>query len=231
MENKFQNPWDVGGEYYNQNALNTQFLPEGFLETKQSYQEWREGKKNDKRNNNITTQEKVLLFKKEKDAYKYLLDNTKKDLEKNGVPRPIENFAFITSSGVLVLPTKGLDIDGKEYRNYASTAEWRVVPYIIGNNGMHIEYGGRWYKVLATIHTHPGIRDGSIASHSGSDMGFAKNTKTLSLILSFDDRVYGLLPDSVRSVNFALNSDLTTGKISIINNFQQIIKVIASNDK
>lgn len=40
MANKFQNPWDAGGEYYNQNALHTEYLPEGFLETKQSYQEW-----------------------------------------------------------------------------------------------------------------------------------------------------------------------------------------------
>lgn len=41
MVNNFKNPWDVGGEHYNQNALHTQFLPEGFLETKQSYQEWK----------------------------------------------------------------------------------------------------------------------------------------------------------------------------------------------
>ncbi|SRR5690554_3614844 len=41
MANKFQNPWDVGGEYYNQNAVHTEYLPEGFLETKQSYQEWK----------------------------------------------------------------------------------------------------------------------------------------------------------------------------------------------
>lgn len=66
MANKFQNTWDVGGEYYKQNALNTQFLPEGFLETKQSYQEWREGKKNDKRNNNITTQKKYYCLKKKR---------------------------------------------------------------------------------------------------------------------------------------------------------------------
>lgn len=27
MANNFKNPWDVSGEYYNQNALNTEFLP------------------------------------------------------------------------------------------------------------------------------------------------------------------------------------------------------------
>jgi hypothetical protein len=27
MANNFKNPWDVGGEYYNQNALHTEFLP------------------------------------------------------------------------------------------------------------------------------------------------------------------------------------------------------------
>ncbi len=47
MANNFKNPWDVGGEHYNQNALNTQFLPEGFLETKQSYQEWKAEREQD----------------------------------------------------------------------------------------------------------------------------------------------------------------------------------------
>ena|SRR5690606_32740086 len=61
MANNFKNPWDVGGEYYNQNALHTQFLPEGFLETKQSYQEWKAEREQGKSSGTNTPTEAYLV--------------------------------------------------------------------------------------------------------------------------------------------------------------------------
>lgn len=50
MANKFQNPWEnntwaKGGEEYKKSAVGTEFLPEGFLDTTMSLQEYLKSKK------------------------------------------------------------------------------------------------------------------------------------------------------------------------------------------
>ncbi len=88
--NNFQNPWDKGGELYNQNALNTQFLPEGFLETKQSFQEW---KKEREQNKSITNTTKQAYLVNDSDYTIYFKPEEKMTVAekeyKNGIAYPL----------------------------------------------------------------------------------------------------------------------------------------------
>ncbi len=172
---------------------------------------------------------RVLFFKNEKEAYKYMLNNTVNDIEEGGEStRPIENFAYVTKAGVYVLPTAGVDIDGNNYRNYANNAEWRVLDYRIDENGMLIKYNGKWVNVLASVHTHPIIPMG-VPSHSSADIAWVNNNKTFGVVLSLNGQTYGMIPGSSESINFASNADLLSGRVSLIRHYNLLMQYFKSN--
>ena len=178
---------------------------------------------------NESTQNRVLFFKSERKAYKYMLDNSIEDIESGGEPtRPIENFAYVTKEGVYVLPTSGEDINGKSYRNYANEAEWRIFNYKVSDQGMTIENNGKWQTVLAAVHTHPQTPMG-IASHSSADRGWIDDKKTLGIVLGYNGQAYGMIPGSTGAINFASNADLLSGRISIIAQYAALMQYFRSN--
>lgn len=153
-----------------------------------------------------------------------MLTNTAIPLDNNfDVPRPVENFAFVTKDGVYVLPINGEDIDGEKFRNYGNSAEWRILNYKIDDDGMSIQYKDQWKKVLATVHTHPGVAsEGNGSTHSSADRSIMENQKTRSIVFSVNGQAYGMIPGSRNSIPIARHLEFRNGSISIINHYKHL---------
>lgn len=178
---------------------------------------------------NGSTQARVLFFKDEAKAYQYMLNNSTQNLDKTNLPRPIENSGFVVKDGVFVFPTQGQNLNGENYRNYAADAEWRVLNYKVGSNGISLQYNGQWFLALAQVHTHPEIPGGGgTAFHSGADVGVMNSIKTMSIVIA-PHQTYGMVPGSNSPVIVTSTPDLVNGKFSIIKYYKALYKFIKSH--
>lgn len=79
----------------------------------------------------------------EADAYKFMWENSFRNGEQWK-----ENFAWVTSKGVLVLPITS--------KSTSRNSDFSVLPTRTTGGEFQVQYNGGWINVLAAIHTHPG---------------------------------------------------------------------------
>src|SRR5690606_25498617 len=79
----------------------------------------------------------------EADAYKFMWENSFRNGEQWK-----ENFAWVTSKGVLVLPVTS--------KSTSRSSDFSVLPTRTSNGKFQVQYNGSWINVLAAMHTHPG---------------------------------------------------------------------------
>lgn len=145
----------------------------------------------------------------EADAYKFMWGNSFRDGKSY-----LENFGWITTKGVLVLPhTKNSKVD---------ESDWSVLPTKKINNNWHVQYNGQWIKVLASIHTHPNN------SHMLSPGDLAKSWEwgVPSFVIELPNLWVGYGPDYDRAKYhqpITATQNIFSGNISIYNDLLPLL--------
>ncbi|MBX7227801.1 MAG: hypothetical protein K1X55_17330 [Chitinophagales bacterium] len=178
---------------------------------------------------NILTQNASLFFNNQAEGYSFLWNNSFNNEMHKG--NAVENFGFILSNGILILPTKGTDINGTYYENNYLCAEHSIFPSRNINGSYEIYYQEKWVKVLATIHTHPGPSIGDIYCEKNFSEGDFYLTDNLFKVPGFvliEDKIYFYLPNT-NSQSVILESslnELLNGSFNLIKELNTLINQI-----
>jgi hypothetical protein len=152
-----------------------------------------------------------IFFKNEKDAYKRMWDNSKRN--------NVETAAIISTTGILVLP---------EYQNTISSSDIEGYGYVYSGSGksLKISKGLDKFSVLGVIHTHPKKQseDDLNSDLSTTDLSYLRRLKGIPLFaLGWDNKVFGSFKRTDKEyyedldMSKVTRDDLITGKLSLLN--------------
>ena len=100
------------------------------------------------------TQNGPRLFANEGDAYRYMWNSS---FDADGKVQQ-EVAAFLTSKGVLVLPTEGTRTNGEYAKNGPRISYNDFLPLSRKDGNLFVTFNDTKYQVLGQVHTHPNVQ-------------------------------------------------------------------------
>ena len=147
------------------------------------------------------------FFTNETRGYQFMWNNS----TQNG--KPIENQGFLTKQGVMVLPTEGITFTGDKFKNEPREANWQVYPYYLTQGAMTINFHGKNYSVIGSIHTHPDYN--IIPYHSGSDVSIL-NWQKIPMFVIHKSLIWTMTPGTTGPYEIGSTKSYLNGTRKII---------------
>lgn len=159
------------------------------------------------------------FFKNETKAWNFMWENSNYG---QGAANETENMAWVTNTGVAVLPTEGTTADGREFKNDKNTSEVMVYKTEGKGDNLTVDFHGTKLKPTAFAHTHAWSSSMAITYHSGEDIAMTKQLGKKSVVLSHTN-VYVASPTNPGTVvNVGPLKNFLTGAAVIIPNLKKI---------